>query len=175
MKDEPTARYNDSALAERLWPVYLATGGNASETRRRAAAAGIRISKPTLDKLIDWFGFRDRLASAQQSQFSAAVDHSGELEALLAEITQRKTGVQKSLEASPDDLKLHRLYGDYIGKILEVRRQMIAARQVDREQLMIEAIKAVVRYLSDRGHEAAAAFIGEHLEPIAAEIKERWR
>jgi hypothetical protein len=171
---EPSSKQMDPVFAERLWPLYQKTGGNAAEVLRQAKDVKVVISKPTLDKLIKNFGFKEKLAQAQKNHFSASVDHTGELTSLLAEVTGHKNRLQKAIEESPNDLQAHRLYGDYIGKILEIRRQLILAKQVDKNQLVIDALKETIQFMMDNGLSEPAETVGEHLETIIERIKARW-
>ena len=173
-KGEPASKHKDKAYAEKLWPLYQDCGGNAAETLRRAEEAGIEISKPTLDKLIKFFGFKEKLAQAQKNHFAASNDHSGELTSLLVEVTGLKNAVKVVLDASPNDMKAHARYGSYIGQILEIRKQMILAKAVDKNQLVIDVLKATIGYMRDCGLTAAVETVGDNLEHIVNRVKIEW-
>ena len=77
--------------------------------------------------------------------------------------------------AAPLDYQLHRIYGVYIGQILEVRKTIIAAQAVDKDQLLIDALKTTAVELLNSGHADAAQWFGDNLETIAETVKEKWQ
>lgn len=160
-------------LAEQLWPQYQAFGGNLSKVLIWAKAQGIIISKPTLDRMARNFGWKDKLSAAAKNKFSAAVDTTGELQSLLAEVVARKNDAQKILETSPEDYGAHKLYGEYLGRILDIRKSIAQEKFLDRDQLLLDVLKAVVNYLVEHEQSVAVEFINEHLEDLAYRVKEK--
>ncbi|MDH3256324.1 MAG: hypothetical protein OEM27_01800 [Nitrospinota bacterium] len=94
---------------------------------------------------------------------------------LMAEMVDAKQAVQAVLKISPEDIQLHRIHGMYTGHILDIRKTMMQEQAVDRDQLLIDALKGVVNYLLQKGEEEAARFIGDHLEEIGNKVKTLWQ
>ncbi|MDH5762745.1 MAG: hypothetical protein OEZ51_07180 [Nitrospinota bacterium] len=94
---------------------------------------------------------------------------------LMEEMTEAKQAVQAVLKTSPEDIQLHRIHGMYTGHILDIRKTMLQEAAVDREQLLLDALKGVVTFLIQQGEDAAAQCIGEHLETIGTQVKLSWQ
>ena len=93
----------------------------------------------------------------------------------MAEMVEAKQAVQDVLKISPEDIQLHRIHGMYTGHILDIRKTMMQERAVDREQLLIDALKGVVNFLLQKGEGESAQFIGDHLEEIGDKVKLFWQ
>jgi hypothetical protein len=94
---------------------------------------------------------------------------------LMEEMITAKQAVQDVLKISPEDIQLHRIHGMYTGHILDIRKTMMQEAAVDRDQLLIDALKGVVNYLLQKGEGKSAWFIGENLEEIGNKVKEFWQ
>ena len=94
---------------------------------------------------------------------------------LMEEMITAKQAVQDVLKISPEDVQLHRIHGMYTGHILDIRKTMMQEAAVDRDQLLIDALKGVVNYLLQKGEGKSAWFIGENLEEIGNKVKEFWQ
>jgi hypothetical protein len=94
---------------------------------------------------------------------------------LMEEMMAAKQAVQDVLKISPEDIQLHRIHGMYTGHILDIRKTMMQEMAVDRDQLLIDAVKGVVNFLLQKGEEDAARFIGGHLEEIGNKVKAFWQ
>ena len=97
------------------------------------------------------------------------------LEALLRETSEDRKAIAAVLKFSPEDVDLHRLNGMYLNHILSIRKAMIQEKALDREQLLIDALKTVVNFLIERQEVQAARFIGDHLEEIGLKVKSHWQ
>lgn len=97
------------------------------------------------------------------------------LELLLQETSEDRKAIAAILKSSPEDVDLHRLNGMYLGQILNIRKAMIQEKALDREQLLIDALKTVVNFLIERQEIQAARFIGDHLEEIGLKVKSHWQ
>ena len=97
------------------------------------------------------------------------------LQQLMEEMVNAKQAVQDVLKISPEDIQLHRIHGMYTGHILDIRKTMMQEQAVDRDQLLIDALKGVVNYLLHKGEAESAQFIGDHLEEIGNKVKEFWQ
>ena len=97
------------------------------------------------------------------------------LQQLMEEMVAAKQAVQDVLKISPEDIQLHRIHGMYTGHILDIRKTMMQEQAVDRDQLLVDALKGVVNYLLQKGANEAAQFIGENLEEIGNKVKEFWQ
>ncbi len=93
----------------------------------------------------------------------------------MAEMVAAKQAVQEVLKISPEDIQLHRIHGMYTGHILDIRKTMMQEQAVDRDQLLIDALKGVVNFLLQKGEAESARFIGDHLEEIGSKVKEFWQ
>jgi len=94
---------------------------------------------------------------------------------LMEEMLASKQAVQDVLKISPEDIQLHRIHGMYTGHILDIRKTMMQEAAVDRDQLLIDALKGVVNFLLQKGEGKSAWFIGENLEEIGNKVKEFWQ
>ena len=94
---------------------------------------------------------------------------------LMAEMVDAKQAVQAVLQTSPEDIQLHRIHGMYTGHILDIRKTILQEQAVDKDQLLIDALKGVVNYLLQQGEEDAAQVIGDHLEEIGNKVKAFWQ
>lgn len=97
------------------------------------------------------------------------------LQQLMEEMVAAKQAVQDVLKISPEDIQLHRIHGMYTGHILDIRKTMMQEQAVDRDQLLIDALKGVVNFLLHKGEAKSAGFIGENLEEIGNKVKESWQ
>ena len=94
---------------------------------------------------------------------------------LLAEMVESKKAIRDVLKISPEEVQLHRIFGMYAGQILDIRKVMLQEREVDQEQLLIDALKAVIQFLFDHNENQAAQFIGDHFEDIGLKVSETWQ
>jgi len=94
---------------------------------------------------------------------------------LMEEMVAAKQAVQDVLKISPEDIQLHRIHGMYTGHILDIRKTMMQEQAVDRDQLLIDALKGVVNFLLQKGEGKSAWFIGDNLEEIGSKVKEFWQ
>ncbi len=97
------------------------------------------------------------------------------LERLLQETSEDRTAIAAVLKMSPEDMDLHRLNNMYLSQILNIRKAMLQEKALDREQLLIDALKTVVHFLIEHREVQAARFIGEHLEEIGLKVKSHWQ
>jgi hypothetical protein len=169
-----TNKAMDASIAELLWPEYLRTGGNVKAVTVYAKSEGIKISRPTVKQMEENFDWMGQLKIVRKNSFVASVDHGSEIAGLLKEITEQKNAIKKLLKASPTDLKLHGQYGDYIAQIVSLQKQMIAAKQINKEALLGDAMNATVSLLIDMGHNELAEVLADNLETIADKVKEKW-
>jgi hypothetical protein len=93
----------------------------------------------------------------------------------MEEMLDAKQAVQKVLKVSPEDIQLHRIHGMYTGHILDIRKTMMQEQTVDRDQLLIDALRTVVNFLLQKGEGESARFIGDHLEEIGNKVKTFWQ
>lgn len=94
---------------------------------------------------------------------------------LMEEMVTAKQAVQDVLKISPEDIQLHRIHGMYTGHILDIRKTMMQEQAVDRDQLLIDALRGVVNFLLQKGEGESAQFIGDHLEEIGNKVKTFWQ
>ena len=94
---------------------------------------------------------------------------------LMEEMVAAKQAVQDVLKISPEDIQLHRIHGMYTGHILDIRKTILQEQAVDRDQLLIDALKGVVNFLLQKGEGESAQFIGDHLEEIGNKVKTFWQ
>lgn len=95
--------------------------------------------------------------------------------ALLEEMTAMQRSIQDILRHAPEEVQLHRVHGMYVGHILDIRKTLLQEKAADRDQLLVDALRAVVRFLLERGEDHMAQFIGDHLEEIGEKVKETWQ
>ncbi|MGP0566288.1 MULTISPECIES: hypothetical protein [unclassified Nitrospina] len=94
---------------------------------------------------------------------------------LLEEVTALRQSIQEILHHAPEEVQLHRIHGMYVGHILDIRKTLLQEQAADKEALLIDALRAVVRFLLERGEEGMAQFVGDHLEAIGEKVKETWQ
>ena len=86
-----------------------------------------------------------------------------------------KQAVHDVFKNSPEDIQLHRIHGMYTGHILDIRKTILQEQAVDRDQLLIDALRGVVKFLLHKGEAESAQFIGDNLEEIGSEVKSFWQ
>ena len=97
------------------------------------------------------------------------------LQQLMEEMVAAKQAVQDVLKISPEDIQLHLIHGMYTGHILDIRKTMMQEQAVDRDQLLIDALRGVVNFLLQKGEGESSQFIGDHLEEIGNKVKTFWQ
>lgn len=97
------------------------------------------------------------------------------LQDLMEEVNQAKKDFQEILESDPENKDFHKIYGMYVGQILDVYKEIIKHRAIDKDRLLIDALRGVVSYLMAIGENTAAGVIGRHLEEIGETIKKKWK
>lgn len=167
----PVSKSMSSELAKKLWPPYLKVGGNLSAVLDWCKKNEVEISKPTLDKLAKNFGWKEKLKQAQQNAFSASSDLDGDLASIRAELLEYKEIIRTGLVASPLDQGLHSLYGQYIGRIMELNKLDIQARAGDSDAIKVSTLNAVVDFLQSNNQLHAVELIADNLESIAEMAK----
>lgn len=137
----------------------------------------MEISRPTLNKLIDYFDFNSEREKHIKAQVNKGVvkNPESEIHELLTEVTEQKNAVHKMIVDCPADIDAHKLYGDYIGQIINIKKQIIAARQVNKDLLLANALTAVVSVLLEQGQKEAAEAVEQNLENINNQVNEKWR
>jgi hypothetical protein len=93
----------------------------------------------------------------------------------MEEVNQAKKDFQEILEADPENKDFHRIYGMYVGQILDVYKEILKHRAIDKDRLLLDALHGIVGYLMDIGENTAAGLIGLHLEEIGETIKGKWQ
>lgn len=96
------------------------------------------------------------------------------LDALLAELRELREIVKDLIHNFPEDLKSHRVYCTYAGKILETIKTRIQAENIDPDWLLSEALKAVALFLAEHEEMHAANLVGNHVNDIEEKVKQKW-
>lgn len=96
------------------------------------------------------------------------------LDELLSGLEQLKEIVRGLIHDCPDDLKTHRVYCTYAGKILETIKIRTQVESMDPDWLLSEALKTVALFLAENGEISAANFVGNHVEKIEEKVKQLW-
>ncbi|MBC8287638.1 MAG: hypothetical protein H8E42_09235 [Nitrospinae bacterium] len=102
---------------------------------------------------------------------SANLDH---LDELLSGLEELKEIVRNLIYEFPDDLKTHRVYCAYTGKILETIKTRAQVENMDPDWLLSEALKTVALFLAENGEIGAANLVGNHVEEIEEKVKQIW-
>ena len=93
---------------------------------------------------------------------------------IFREAVTQQQGISGILKSCPDDVPLHKLNTIYMGKILDIRKAINQERAMDKDQLLLDAFRAVVEFLIEKEELACANFIGDHLEDIEMKVKTKW-
>jgi len=96
------------------------------------------------------------------------------LDELLSGLMELKEIIRDSIDDFPDDLKNHRVYCAYAGKILETIKISIQAENIDPDWLLSEALKTVALFLAENKEIRAAKLVGDHVEEIEEKVKKIW-
>jgi len=96
------------------------------------------------------------------------------LDELLSGLEELKETVRNLIDDYPDDLKTHRIYCAYAGKILETIKIRIQAENMDPDWLLSEALKTIALFLAENGEIGAANLVGNHVEEIEEKVKQIW-
>jgi hypothetical protein len=102
---------------------------------------------------------------------SENLDH---LDDLLLGLVELQGIVRELINDFPDDLKSHRVYCAYSGKILETIKTRIQAENIDPDWLLSEALKTVALFLVENNEFCAAKLVGNHVEEIEEKVKNLW-
>lgn len=97
-----------------------------------------------------------------------------DLDELLFGLVELKEVVRELINDSPDDLKNHRVYCAYVGKILETIKTRILTENMDPDWLLSEALKMVALFLVENDEICAAKLVGNHVEEIEEKVKKIW-
>ena len=96
------------------------------------------------------------------------------LDVLLSGLVELKEIVRDLINDFPKDLKSHRVYCAYAGKILETIKISIQAENMDPDWLLSEALKTVALFLAENEEVRAAKLVGNHVEEIEEKVKKIW-
>ncbi len=96
------------------------------------------------------------------------------LDVLLSGLVELKEIVRDLINDFPEDLKSHRVYCTYSGKILETIKTSIQAENMDPDWLLSEALKTVALFLAENDEIRAAILVGNHVEEIEEKVKKIW-
>ena len=96
------------------------------------------------------------------------------LDVLLSGLVELKEIVRDLINGFPEDLKSHRVYCTYAGKILEIIKTSIQAENMDPDWLLSEALKTVALFLAENDEIRAAKLVGNHVEEIEEKVKKIW-
>lgn len=94
---------------------------------------------------------------------------------ILRETISEQKSISKLLQSCPEDAAMHRVNAMYLGKILDIRKVISQERAMDRDQLLLDALMAVVEFLIEKEEVDCARFIGDHLEVIGMKVKSNWK
>ena len=146
----PDAKYRDQDLAERLYPVYE-KNGTIEAVYDHCCKNGIPITKPTLGKMADYFFWKEKRDKAIKKKFSLNPDSGDPLFDLLIEVASAKDNVKKILETSGSDLNAHRIFGQYVGQMLDI------LKEINKRNKQQDAVKAVDKAQKSGGLTPGAA------------------
>ena len=79
-----------------------------------------------------------------------------DLSRLINELEENKKVVQILIKKSPDDLKNHRVYCAYVGKIQDLLKLKIQTGKMDPMHLLSETLQTVAVYLAENKEVSAA-------------------
>lgn len=102
---------------------------------------------------------------------SASLDR---LDELLSGLEELKEIVRNLIHEFPDDLRIHRVYCTYAGKILDTIKSQTQVENMDPDWLLSEALKTVALFLAENEEVGAANLVGEHVEDIEEKVKQIW-
>ena len=101
--------------------------------------------------------------------------YESSLHIILWETINEQQTISRILKSCPEDAALHRVNTMYLGKILDIRKAIIQERALDKDQLLLDALKSVVDFLIEKREVSSARFIGDHLEEIGLKVKSNWK
>ena len=93
---------------------------------------------------------------------------------LISELEANKERVQKLIQQFPEDLKNHRVFCAYAGKINDILKLKIQTEKVDPFHLLSETLQTVAIFLAENEEVSAAHYIGDHVEEIEEKILQQW-
>lgn len=96
------------------------------------------------------------------------------LHALWEEVSEAKDLVRVLIETNPEDKDFHKIFGMYLGKILDLRKEMVKAATLNPDRLLLDALGTVVDFFLEQDQLDAAKFLGPNLKDIAVRIRETW-
>jgi hypothetical protein len=110
-----------------------------------------------------------------QKKSNDAVTIRDGIQKLLEETTTFKEIIRKNLLADPENPVGHRMYCDYVRRILEIHKTRLQALSLDPEQLLMTVLKSVVKTLLEKGETGASETVGQHLEAIGENVRKQWQ
>ena len=114
-----------------------------------------------------------RLKSTERKKLNDPGKTQNDIEKLLKEVVACKRIVRKKLKTDPDNLSAHRMYCAYVRGILEIQKTMIQG--IDRESLLLTALRSVVQTLIEKGESQAAEIVGNYLEEMGEKVRSQWQ
>ncbi len=97
------------------------------------------------------------------------------LSTLIKELKSNKEIVQGLIKNFPDDLKNHRVFCTYSGKINDALKLRILSEKIDPSHLLSKALETIAVYLAENSEISAAHYIGDHVEEIEEKVLQQWR
>ncbi len=172
-------KYSDLELAQLLWPVYLDTGNLEkvlahAKKLKDSGEISEGISKPTLLKMKDHFGWEAEREQALKSQFKGTLDQSGDLESMLVDLTTIKNSLGEKVQGSIDK-DLHQIYGQHVAQILKIKDMLKKEQGLDKAGLLVKSFQVVVKFLTESGQEQAAEILADSLEFLAKRVEAEWQ
>ncbi len=101
-------------------------------------------------------------------------DNLDHLNELLSDLEEFKRTIRGLIHDFPDDLKTHRVYCTYAGKILDTIKIRSQIESMDPDWLLSEALKMVALFLAESGEISAANLVGNNVETIEEKVKQIW-
>ncbi len=97
-----------------------------------------------------------------------------DLQILIKDLEINKEIVQELIKKSPDDLKNHRVFCAYTGKIGDILKIKIQEEKIEPLRLLSEALQTIAIYLAENNEISAAHHIGDHVEEIEEKVIQQW-
>jgi len=90
------------------------------------------------------------------------------------DLEANKEIVQELIYQSPNDLKNHRVYCAYTGKLNDILKLKIYSERMDPFRLLSEVLQTVAVYLAENNEVSAAHCIGDHVQDIEEKVIQQW-
>jgi hypothetical protein len=160
-------KYKNKVLAQKLFPVFL-QHGTLEAVFRHCNDNGEKLTKPTISRMANYFGWKKLKAAAHQNQFAAAPINGDPIADVNAILQEQKQELYKAMKAAPLNLDYHKALGTCLGLIMKNEELKITANLTPR-RIAENVLEQLVEWLGGNGNTEVAHELSALLPLFARE------